>query len=242
MKSNAWWLPLLLGGALGVVYLLPQAGKIADSAVKMELPGSSGGWSFKTLAASKEEVGTLSGDTEFAKAICLRPRPGEVSPDGHLVPDRLDLSVVLSGHDLNNSIHRPERCMPAQGHAITASGNLTLHLANGREFNAKRLRSVQTLKAAAAGTEAIQFNCVTYYFFVGHDRITNDHLQRTLFDMQDRLVRGMDQRWAYVSASMWYGKLPWIDKPIPEEEADAKLRKFVSEFAENQIDWNQIRR
>ena len=242
MKSNAWWLPLLLGGALGMVYLLPLAGKIADSAVKMELPGSSGGWSFKTLAASKEELGTLSSDTEFAKAICLRPRPGEVSIDGHLVPDRLDLSVVLSGYDLNNSIHRPERCMPAQGHAITASGNRTLHLANGRTFNAKRLQSVQTLKTASAGTDAIQFNCVTYYFFVGHDRITNDHLQRTLFDMQDRLVRGMDQRWAYVSASMWYGKLPWIDNPIPEAEADAKLQKFVSEFAENQIDWNQIKR
>jgi len=41
---------------------------------------------------------------------------------------------------------------------------------------------------------------------------------------------------------MWYGKLPWIESQIPEAEADAKLRKFVSEFAENQIDWNQIKR
>jgi len=240
MKWRAWGLPVLLGGALGMVHLLPQVGAVAGSAVKMELPGSSGGWSFKSLPASKDELGTLTADTEFAKAICLRPRPGEVSIDGHLVPDRLDLSVVLSGYDLNNSIHRPERCMPAQGHAITASSNVTLQLPNGRQFNAKRLRSVQTLKATSTGAKEVKFNCVTYYFFVGHDRITHDHLERTLFDMKDRLVRGMDQRWAYVSASMWFGKIPWIDKDIPEAEADAKLRQFVSEFAENQIDWDQI--
>lgn len=225
-----------------MVYLLPQAGKVAGSAVRMDLPGTSGGWSFKTLAPSKEELGTLSTDTEFAKAVCLRPRPGEMTVEGQLVPDRLDLSVVLSGHDLNNSIHRPERCMPAQGHAITNSGNITLQLANGRKFNAKRLRSVQTLKTASAESEAVKFNCVTYYFFVGHDRITNDHLERTLFDMQDRLVRGMDQRWAYVSASTWFGKLPWIDKEISEAEADEKLRAFVGKFAEDQLDWSQIKR
>ena len=242
MNWNAWGLPLVLGGALGAVYFLPQAGAVAGSAVKMELPGSTGGWSFKAFPASKDELGTLPADTEFSKAICLRPRPGEVSFDGRLVPDRVDLSVVLSGCDLNNSIHRPERCMPAQGHTITASGNITLQLANGREFEAKRLRSVQKLKAVGEGGQAVQFNCITYYFFVGHDRVTNDHLERTLVDMKDRLLRGMDQRWAYVSASMWYGKLPWIDKEVSEAEADEKLRKFVTGFAENQIDWDQVKR
>jgi hypothetical protein len=242
MKWNAWCLPLLLGGALGAVYFLPQVGEVAASAVKMELPGSTGGWSFQTFLASKEELSMLGTDTEFAKAICLRLRPGEVNSEGRLVADRVDLAVVLSGHDLNNSIHRPERCMPVQGHAITASGNVMLRLANGRRFAAKRLYSVQTLQPVVKGREALSFNCVTYYFFVGHDRISNDYLERTLWDMKDRLVRGIDQRWAYVSASMWYGKLPWIEKAVSEAEADAKLRKFVIGFAENQIDWDQIKR
>ena len=242
MKSNGWWLPLLLGSALGAVYVLPKAGDIEESAVKMELPGSTGGWSFKKLTASQDELNTLSGDTEFAKAICLRPRPGEVNFRGELVPDRVDLSVVLSGHDLNNSIHRPERCMPAQGHSITASGNVALKMENGRGFNVKRLRSVQSFKDPDSGAVTASFNCVTYYFFVGHDRITNDHLERTLIDMKDRLLRGMDQRWAYVSASMWYGKLPWIDEEVTEAEADEKLHKFLTKFAEDQIDWDQIGR
>lgn len=240
MTWNSWLLPLFLGGTLSAVYFLPQAGQTAQSAVKMELPGSNSGWEFRMIPPSKEEIGTLEKDTEFAKAVCLKPRPGEISLEGYLIPDRVDLSVVLSGHDLNNSIHRPERCMPAQGHSITASDDVTMKLSNGREFNAKRLRSVQSLKGSKDDTDPTQFNCVTYYFFIGHDRITNDHLERTLVDMKDRLLRGMDQRWAYVSASMWFGKMPWIEKEITEEEADEKLREFVTKFAEEQISWDQV--
>lgn len=229
--------------ALGAVYVLPKAGKTEESAVRMELPGSTDGWSFEKLTASKMEIETLSKDTEFAKAVCLKARPGEVNLEGYLVPDRVDLSVVLSGHDLNNSIHRPERCMPAQGHTITGSSNVTLRMDNGREFKAKRLRSVQSLKDPKTGEVAATFNCVTYYFFVGHDQITNDHLERTLIDMKDRLVRGADQRWAYVSASMWYGNIPWIkDKEVSEAEADEKLRLFLTGFAGKQIDWDQVTR
>jgi hypothetical protein len=242
MIWNAWLLPLLLGSALGMVYVLPKAGETAESAVKMELPGSMGGWSFEKLLASEAEIGTLSKDTEFAKAVCLRPRPGEVNSEGYLIPDRVDISVVLSGHDLNNSIHRPERCMPAQGHSIVSSQDAPFRIANGREFNAKRLRSVQVIKDQKTGKVLAQFNCVTYYFFVGHEIITNDHLARTFIDMKDRLVHGRDQRWAYVSASMWYGKLPWIEKEVTEAEADQKLSRFLTGFAENQIRWDGIRR
>ena len=58
--------------------------------------------------------------------------------------------------------------------------------------------------------------------------------------MKDRLVLGMDQRWAYVSASMWYGKVPWIENEVTIEEADEKLREFLIEFGEEQIDWDMI--
>lgn len=239
MKAKAWILPLLMGVGLAAVYVLPQAGSTEQSAVSMELPDSSQGWEFHRQAPSEMEVNTLK-DTEFSKAICFRPRPGEVNLYGNPVNDRVDLSVVLSGHDLNTSIHRPERCMPAQGHRITASEDVVLSLENGRSFKAKRLRSVQDIKDLETGEIIARPNCLTYYFFVGHDEITNDHLERTLIDMKDRLMRGMDQRWAYVSASMWYGKLPWSDEPVSEEEADKKLRKFVDKFSEEQINWQQI--
>jgi hypothetical protein len=234
-------LPLLTALSLAAIHLLPEAGEMAHSAVEMDIPASLGSWNTRTIPPSEEEIAILASDTRFSKAICLSPRDGEFDlASGLAVPDRIDMSIVLSGHDLNNSIHRPERCMPAQGHVIGSSSDVEIPLPNGRTLTARRLLSVQSLPADESRTRYLSFNCVTYYFFIGNHSITNDHLQRTLIDMKDRLLRGMDQRWAYVSASMWYGKVPWIDHEVPESEADAKLRAFITEFAVDQIDWEMI--
>ena len=243
MKPVLLILPLLLGSLLPTIHFLPEVGKMARSAVNMDLPDSAGSWVMRSQPASEEEVNTLSPDTRFSKAICLRPREGEVDlASGLAVPDRVDLSIVLSGHDLNNSIHRPERCMPSQGHVISNSSDVDFELSNGRKLKVRRLLSVQSIPTNEEKTEYARFDCVTYYFFVGHNRITQDHLKRTLLDMKDRLLLGMDQHWAYVSASMWYGKVPWIEEKVTIDEADTKLRKFLSEFAVEQIDWNMIKR
>jgi hypothetical protein len=242
MKSRLVMLPVLLGGLLSTVHLLPKAGEMAASAVKMDLPTSAGAWTLRSIPASERELMILAADTRFSKAICLRPREGEVDlASGLAVPDRIDLSVVLSGHDLNNSIHRPERCMPSQGHVIGSSTNTSFELPNGRKITVRRLLSVQSIPTNESHTEYASFNCVTYYFFVGHHSLTQDHIKRTLMDMQDRLVRGMDQRWAYVSASMWYGKVPWIEKEVSIDEADEKLRQFITDFGMEQIDWDMVK-
>jgi hypothetical protein len=207
----------------------------------MTLPATSGAWQFKIIPPSEAEINILAKDTQFAKATCYSARPGEFSETGEPIPDRADLSVVLSGYDLNNSIHRPERCMPSQGHNILSSTDIPIKLTNGRGLTVRRLRSLQTVSPSKDRKQDLHFECVTYYFFVGHERIEHDHLQRTISDMTDRLVRGMDQRWAYVSASMWFGKMPWIAKPVSEQEADEKLLRLLTEFAEKQINWKQVK-
>jgi len=239
MNWNPWILPLAMAGALGAIYVLPKAGATAESAAKMDLPGSSGGWSLENYQPSEAEIKTLGQGTDFSKALCRRARPGEVGLDGYLVPEYIDFSIVLSGHDLNSSIHRPERCMPAQGHRIQDSRSVDLKAPNGQPFKTKRLKSIKLGKGEEKDS-VIEYKCLTYYFFVGHDQITNDHLERTFIDMQDRLIRGLDQRWAYVSASMMYGKLPWNSKEVTIEEADEKLRTFLTKFAEDQVRWEQV--
>ncbi len=234
-------LPVLSGALMATVHLLPEAGEMAKSAVKMDLPTSAGDWALRPQPVSELETAILAADTRFSKAICLRPREGEVDlATGMSIPDRVDLSIVLSGHDLNNSIHRPERCMPSQGHVIGSSSNVVIDLSHGQEITARRLLSVQSLPTNKEHTEFVSFNCVTYYFFVGHNTITHDHIERTLVDIKDRLLHGMDQHWAYVSASMWYGKVPWIEDEVTIEEADAKLREFLKQFGDEQIDWEMI--
>lgn len=241
MNLRSLILPLFLAGGLGSIFFLPKAGEVAQSAIDMNLPDTLGDWYLKSIPATQAEIDILSKDTKFSKAICLRSRPGESTIDGEPIPDRADISVVLSGYDLNNSIHRPERCMPAQGHSTPIGSTVSLSLPNGSTINARRLRSTQTVVTNPNDrSQDRHFECVTYYFFVGHDRVECGHLQRTLIDMKDRVIRGLDQRWAYVSVTMWFGQVPWIDEPIPEQEADTKLLGLLKEFAEKQIHWEQI--
>jgi hypothetical protein len=241
MKATPLLLPAIVVAALSSIYFLPSAGEVAQSAIRMELPRVNGGWEFTDIPPSEGEINTLAKDTEFSKAICLRPRIGEYDESGRLIPDRVDLSIVLSGADINNSIHRPERCMPAQGHNILTSTDRRIDIGNGRNIVVKRLRSVQRIPINKENTEFAQLDCLSYYFFIGHDRITNDHYGRTFVDMKDRLLKGMDQRWAYVSTSTWFGKLPWMETEITEAEADAKLTDFVKRFSEEQINWDQVK-
>jgi len=233
-------LPVMLAAGLGAIYFLPSAGAVADAAIKMELPQEDGGWIFRKNLPSKEELQALAKDTEFSKATCFRARPGEFTKEGYRNADLLDLSIVLSGYDLNNSIHRPERCMPAQGHDILSGSDVRIQLSNGRELTARRLLSTRKIPASESG-ETRDLRCVTYYFFVGHDRVTHSHLQRTFIDMKDRILKGQDQRWAYASLSMCFGRMPWYeDAEITEEEADRKVQRFLKEFAEKQINWQQV--
>jgi hypothetical protein len=242
MKLASLILPVVLALGLSSVYVLPQTGSVAQSAIQMDLPNVLGDWKLKKITPSQAEIDILSKDTQFSKAICYRPSSDEVLTNGESATDRIDVSIVLSGYDLNNSIHRPERCMPSQGHIILSSTTVPLQLSSGRNVTVRRLKSTQTVINRDNRQHDWQLDSITYYYFVGHDRVECDHVKRTLIDMKDRLVRGMDQRWAYVSFSMWYGKLPWLAKDVPESEADAKLREFATEFAESQIDWDKIRR
>lgn len=240
MNFRALFLPLFLGAGLCSIYFLPRAGGVSNSAIAMELPSNFGHWSLNQTSATTMEIETLGADTKFSKADCYSARPGEYTEEGRPIPDFINLSLVLSGYDLNSSIHRPERCMPAQGHTILNSKDVKISLNNGREFEAKRLLSIR--KVSTEDSKVTQeWKCITYYFFVGYDHVTNDHLTRTFLDMKDRLVRGMDQRWAYASATIYYGSVPWIpDREVSEEEADKKLRDFVAKLAEKQIQWGQI--
>ena len=241
MKIPHIALPIIMAAGLGLIYFLPQVGSTAQSAIRMELARTVPPWTLIPTQPSDLEIKILGDETDFSKADCLCARPGEYLQDGSPTPDHINLSIVLSGSDLNTSIHRPERCLPAQNHKILSSTVIPLKLSNGRTISVRRLKTTQTIPNPDDRSLDKEYNGVTYYFFVGHDRIEYDHLQRTLADMKDRHVRGMDQRWAYVSASMWYGKIPWIEKTVPESEADAKLTGFLTELAERQIDWTQVK-
>ncbi len=241
--KRACFLLLFLMATLSTAFLLPPF-KNTDSAIELDLPERMDGWTCEPYEPSKKERESLAKDTEFSKAHCLRVRweqpPSFGSPT---LVDLADLSIVLSGNDLASSIHRPERCMPAQGHKIYGSGRSEIEIPGHGSVPVRRLLSVQE-KVDGEGPNAVitRYNALTYYFFVGHDTITESHTRRTLIDMEDRLKKGEAQRWAYVSASMWFAAEEDGSNLPDIETADRKVRELLGKLSARNINWNQIRR
>src|SRR5690349_11911271 len=95
----------------------------------MTLPNVIGTWFGDDAPVTDKERAILAKDTEFA-------RKTYTSPEG----DQIFVSIVLSGDDMTSSIHRPERCLPAQGWQVRESSKRTIQLPNGKSFEVTRLQ------------------------------------------------------------------------------------------------------
>ena len=177
---------LLLG--FNVIFLLPHARVSSPSGIAMKLPTWIGSWLGEDADITAKEIGGLAKDTQFARKIYR-------SPDG----DQIFVSIVLSGDDMASSIHRPERCLPAQGFSLRSSTREAISVGSGRSLETTLLKSVRPVMDDA-GNERLMTN-LNYYWFIGYNHLTPSHLQRTLLDMHDRLLFGYDQRWAYVTVT-----------------------------------------
>ena len=141
--------------------------------------------------------------------------------------DEIFVSIVLSGPDMNTSIHRPERCLPAQGWTVAETRAVTLPTAAGnlRMTRLHNMRSVRT-----EGGRSVSIYDLTYYWFVGHSDETPSHFERTWIDIRDRLLKGRNQQWAYVTvAGMITKDLQMFGRT--EKETDELIQAFVSQLA-----------
>lgn len=223
---------LLVG--LSVVALIPDAPPIRECAVSMELPSRMHGWRGTVREASDQEREILADDTEFSKRDYSEYPPRTFT-------DRLrqvSASIVLSGHDLNNSIHDPVRCARAQGFKGIKVTSRMLKLEDGREIEIKRMASY--LELDGRGGVPVRVPFLTYFWFVGADRVTASHYGRTLIDISGRLFGGYDQRWAYFNIST--GITAGFDDLWARDEAatDEVLAKFCSRIYQECILHDQI--
>jgi EpsI family protein len=205
-------LVILLAG-FSAVFFLPAAGKTEPVGIKLALPDSIGKWYGVDQPITERERQVLAGDTEFAR---------KVYQDG--MGDAVFASIVLSGHDLDNSIHRPERCLPAQGWTIADSRTVTVTLPTGGKLQVTRLHNVRQVPTRDGKTVSI-YN-LSYYWFAGYHHLTPSHLERTVLDIQDRVLKGYNQRWAYImiAADMSEGFGP---EGRSESQTDAMLQDFI---------------
>ena len=207
---------LLLAAGLGTVFLLPQAPKTKPAGISLKLPIWVGNWIGDDAAVTQREIEVLAKDTQFARKVYT-------GPEG----DVISVSIVLSGDDMTTSIHRPERCLPAQGWSLQNTSERTITLPNSALLKTTRLSNVR--EATGKDKQRFLVPNLTYYWFVGYDQTTPSHFTRTMLDLRDRIFGGYNQRWAYVTvaATVTQG----IARPErTEAETGAMIESFIREL------------
>jgi hypothetical protein len=188
---------------------------------KPALPVRVSGWEGTDAEITKNERDTLGAGTEFARKLY-------VHPNGWF---GAQVSIVLSGRDISNSLHRPERCLGAQGWEILESEEVQIQTEGKRTFPVMRLHN-RTIERGKNGTLSIPVEGYTYYWFIGEHALTASHWGRFFTDNRDRLFRGVDQRWAFITVT---ARIP--SAPNPEDQsahrkrADKELRDFIRYLA-----------
>lgn len=102
--------------------------------------------------------------------------------------------VVLSGSD-RSSIHRPELCMPSQGHTIGSRELIRIPL-EGRE--PLDIMVLHLSRRMPSGRVVYSYFA---YWFVGKNVETPHNLERMWLMASDRIFRNISHRWAYISLS-----------------------------------------
>jgi len=205
---------VLLGG-MSIVFALPQQLNFQPLGIERELPLSVGDWWGTDLAVTDKERVVLGPGTEFARKSYTNGRG-----------DEIQVSIVISGQDMNTSIHRPERCLPAQGWTVN---NKSGRIVTWPEHALPSTRLFNVRNVALPDEPPRPIYNLTYYWFVGNTDVTGSHVERTFIDIRDRLLKGYNQRWAYITVASTITKdLKRFGRD--ERETDALLNEFIKQL------------
>ena len=234
IQKRLWILVLVLGLGFSSIWLLPKHDQMVPSLLVKDLPESLGSWVSKRQSVSDAERKILAADTEFAR------RYYQNREDPHFTG--VEASVVFSGKDINNSIHRPEICLRAQGWNFKSERSLKIPgvLPDGEGLPVREIVCVRPRIAADGGEvpqnkdgEPVYDKRIQYYTFFGADEIVSGHYERTFADIRGRLFGGYDQQWAYATFSVGVTSV-YQDQgfEIPEEANfdAAQSREKLEEF------------
>ena len=251
MKLRFFITPFAVAALLGLIFVLPERGEVAGTSLSRETidwetktpPLTLNNWFGNREVATKQELDILSKDTTFIKGTYTDYElPPLIDGDGNRFSSAVNLSIVISGHDMNNSIHRPERCLRAQGHIGLLSLPNELTTSSGKKIKVQRIETKFPLRTKSAEEIPHTIGFVSYYFFVGHQQLTNSHWNRTMLDMKDRILSGTDQQWSFIMASLPYNLKSTAEETQKEQQlADKKIRQFLAELTDEIVRWDQVK-
>src|SRR2546423_4680553 len=125
---------VLLAGFVSI-FALPHSNKTTPAGIATTLPGIIGQWSGEDAEITPREREILAKDTQFA-------RKTYISPAG----EKIFVSIIMSGDDMTSSIHRPERCLVAQGWSVQESERRTVQMADGKSLELTCLHNIHPIE------------------------------------------------------------------------------------------------
>jgi EpsI family protein len=209
-------LAVMLGG-MSLIFALPKAHETDPVGARLTLPETLAEWAGKEVAVSEKEIRVLGPETRFARKYYE-----------NAFGDEIHTSIVLAGPDMMTSIHRPERCLEAQGWQFAPGGERLIDVPGHGKLPVTRLRTHRMGKTA--NDQPMQIDNICDYWFVGYTDVTASHWSRVRLDAWDRIAHHFMQRWAMVlvSADITAGRTKFGHD---EKQTDAMVEKFIGQLA-----------
>lgn len=150
----------------------------------------------ENLLGSKSEVWPITiQELEWLPPDTTYGRRRYVPKDGSLVSD---MNVVVMEKD-RTSIHKPQYCLPGGGFNITKEETISLpiKLKNGKDLQAQLIHATQDLHLKDGQVQTIK--ALFIYYFIAEGQTTPDHVDMLWRISRDQILKGVTERWGYVS-------------------------------------------
>jgi hypothetical protein len=181
----------------------PWQGKMSE----LEVPDICPECGAPLYTMSKAEHDQLPKDTEFVKSVYT-------NEDARA----LHVSIVLSGRE-RSSIHRPQRCLPGQGHRNLTEHNLEVPMPGGRDLTVRVIES--DIRYGTREDPKTRYSYYAYWF-VGQTRETQSHWARMFWLAWDRVVNSVAHRWAYIAVAG--------TREPDSQEYEKEVRDFIAQL------------
>lgn len=130
----------------------------------------------------------------------------------------MQVTLVLNGRE-QKSIHRPERCLPAQGFKVDSSRVRQIPRPGGADLPVRLM-----ILRPAGRSERTGKGLLYAYWFIGPGRETASHYRRLAWMAWESLRDGVPARWAYVAVAT-----EWPQEPAPRDWE--RLDRFLADLA-----------
>lgn len=226
-------------GAIAAVHFTGTPSVVGEPAIRLELPASVGAWTgTDVFFCQKEEcMHSFTADDLDDETTCPRcggdidtvslpeklglPEDTVIVRKQYALPsgEQIFVTVVLTGAR-RSSIHRPQWCLPGQGHTIESSRVIEVPFEKRGPLSVMLLDLTRPVRSAS-GREQNRTSSYAYWF-VGKEHETPYHLQRLIWMAADNIFLGASYRWAFISVAA--SRMEGSDRHVK------KMSSFIAEF------------